>query len=132
MSDQDATVYPGFLRRQMARWNDDGSCAPSSRMRGQQKHEGFSLTLTRDEISEDLSHIEQCAKEVRCALVSRCTVVRSLWLCVASYANASATISREEQASTNELITRHRLKLTSCSHVVSAIYAIDIGNIVIN
>lgn len=64
MSDQDANVYPGFLRRPMARWNEDGSCAPSSRMRGQQKNEGFVLTLTRDEINEDLSYIEQRAKEV--------------------------------------------------------------------
>ena len=29
-SEYDALIYPGFLRRNVARWNDDGSAAPLS------------------------------------------------------------------------------------------------------
>jgi len=48
----------------MARWNEDGSCAPASRMRGTGKSDGFSLYLSREEINEDLAQIDQKSKEV--------------------------------------------------------------------
>ena len=53
----DALIYPGFLRRNVARWNDDGSAAPLSRARGP-KGETFVLHLRSGEIDQDVSAIE--------------------------------------------------------------------------
>jgi len=53
----DALIYPGFLRRNVARWNDDGSAAPLSRARGP-KGETFVLQLRSGEIDQDVSAIE--------------------------------------------------------------------------
>lgn len=73
LDEYDLLIYPGFMRRPMARWNEDGSCAPMARARGP-KGEAFQLTLKQSEIDEDISHIEH---EVRsrgfggwCACVS--------------------------------------------------------------
>ena len=41
-------------RAQMARWNDDGSCAPTARVRSG-KGEPFCLTLTKQEIEDDVA-----------------------------------------------------------------------------
>ena len=38
----------------MARWNDDGSCAPTARVRSG-KGEPFCLTLTKQEIEDDVA-----------------------------------------------------------------------------
>ena len=56
-SEYDALIYPGFLRRNVARWNDDGSAAPLSRARGP-KGETFVLQLRSGEIDQDVSAIE--------------------------------------------------------------------------
>ena len=53
----DALIYPGFLRRNVARSNDDGSSAPLSRARGP-KCETFVLHLRSGEIDQDVSAIE--------------------------------------------------------------------------
>ena len=42
----------------MARWNDDGSCAPTARVRSG-KGEPFSLTLTKQEIDEDVQAFDE-------------------------------------------------------------------------
>lgn len=47
----------------MARWNDDGSCAPTARVRSG-KGEPFCLTLTKQEIEDDLAMFDH---EVRAA-----------------------------------------------------------------
>ena len=44
------------LLRQMARWNEDGSCAATARMRNG-KGEPFTLTLTKAEIDDDLARL---------------------------------------------------------------------------
>jgi hypothetical protein len=46
----------------MARWNDDGSCAPTARVRSG-KGEPFSLTLTKQEIDDDVAVFDQEARE---------------------------------------------------------------------
>jgi len=58
----DALIYPGFLRRNVARWNDDGSAAPLSRARGP-KGETFVLQLRSGEIDQDVSAIEGEVRE---------------------------------------------------------------------
>lgn len=58
----DALIYPGFLRRNVARWNDDGSAAPLSRARGP-KGETFVLHLRSGEIDQDVSAIEGEVRE---------------------------------------------------------------------
>ena len=58
LAEYDALIYPGFLRRNVARWNDDGSAAPLSRARGP-KNEAFVLHLRSGEIDQDVSAIEQ-------------------------------------------------------------------------
>ena len=70
LAEYDALIYPGFLRRNVARWNDDGSAAPLSRARGP-KNETFVLQLRSGEIDQDVSAIEQ---EVR---VRTCEVLRA-------------------------------------------------------
>ena len=57
LDEYDLLIYPGFMRRPMARWNEDGSCAPMARARGP-KGEAFQLMLKPSEIDEDISHIE--------------------------------------------------------------------------
>lgn len=57
LDEYDLLIYPGFMRRPMARWNEDGSCAPMARARGP-KGEAFQLMLKQSEIDEDISHIE--------------------------------------------------------------------------
>mmetsp|Transcript_8467 Transcript_8467/g.13358 ORF Transcript_8467/g.13358 Transcript_8467/m.13358 type:complete len:96 (+) Transcript_8467:182-469(+) len=57
LDDYDLLIYPGFMRRPLARWNEDGSCAPVARARGP-KGEAFQLMLKQAEIDEDISHIE--------------------------------------------------------------------------
>jgi len=57
LDEYDVQVFPGFMRRPMARWNEDGSCAPVARARGP-KGEAFILTLKQSEIDEDIGHIE--------------------------------------------------------------------------
>ena len=34
LDEYDYLIYPGFMRRPMARWNEDGSVAPMARARG--------------------------------------------------------------------------------------------------
>ena len=58
----DALIYPGFLRRNVARWNDDGSAVPLSRARGP-KGETFVLHLRSGEIDQDVSAIEGEVRE---------------------------------------------------------------------
>jgi len=62
LAEYDALIYPGFLRRNVARWNDDGSPAPPSRVRGP-KNETFVLPLRSGEIDQDVSAIEQEVRE---------------------------------------------------------------------
>ena len=45
----------------MARWNDDGSCAPTARVRSG-KGEPFCLTLTKQEIEDDVNMFDQEAR----------------------------------------------------------------------
>lgn len=63
----------------MARWNDDGSCAPTARVRSG-KGEPFCLTLTKQEIEDDVAvfdsearrrHSCSCAPCVHSALSAR-------------------------------------------------------------
>ena len=56
-AEYDALIYPGFLRRNVARWNDDGSAAPLSRSKGP-RNETFVLQLRSGEIDQDVSAIE--------------------------------------------------------------------------
>ena len=57
LDEYDLAIYPGFYRRPMARWNEDGSCAPMARARGP-KGEAFQPLLKQSEIDEDIGHIE--------------------------------------------------------------------------
>jgi hypothetical protein len=65
LAEYDALIYPGFLRRNVARWNDDGSAAPLSRARGP-KNETFVLQLRSGEIDQDVSAIEQEVRARTC------------------------------------------------------------------
>ena len=56
LDEYDLAIYPGFYRRPMARWNEDGSCAPMARARGP-KGEAFQPLLKQSEIDEDIGHI---------------------------------------------------------------------------
>ena len=56
-AEYDALIYPGFVRRNVARWNEDGSAAPLSRARGP-RGETFVLHLRSGEIDQDVSAIE--------------------------------------------------------------------------
>ena len=58
----------------MARWNDDGSCAPTARVRSG-KGERFCLTLTKQEIEDDVAMFDQ---EVRLRLCAVCPDARAL------------------------------------------------------
>lgn len=62
VDEYDVLVYPGFMRRAPARWNEDGSAAPASRLRGG-KGEPFTLQLTKDEIVDDLNAIDHAVRE---------------------------------------------------------------------
>jgi len=66
VDEYDVLVYPGFLRRSMARWNDDGSCAATARVRSG-KGEPFNLTLTKQEVDEDTSTLEKALHQARSA-----------------------------------------------------------------
>mmetsp|Transcript_17344 Transcript_17344/g.56776 ORF Transcript_17344/g.56776 Transcript_17344/m.56776 type:complete len:89 (-) Transcript_17344:3370-3636(-) len=57
VDEYDFLVHPGFLRRSLARWNEDGSAAPTGRVRGA-KGDQFTLTLTKEEVQEDFALIE--------------------------------------------------------------------------
>lgn len=57
MQEYDALIYPGFVRRNVAKWNEDGSAAPLSRARGP-RGETFVLHLRSGEIDQDVSAIE--------------------------------------------------------------------------
>ena len=57
LDEYDYLIYPGYMRRPMARWNEDGSVAPMARARGP-KGEAFQCTLKQSEIDEDIAHIE--------------------------------------------------------------------------
>jgi hypothetical protein len=50
----------------MARWNDDGSCAPTARVRSG-KGEPFCLTLTKQEIEDDLAMFDHEVRRGRAA-----------------------------------------------------------------
>lgn len=47
----------------MARWNDDGSCAATARVRSG-KGEPFSLTLTKQEIDDDIVALNRASQQV--------------------------------------------------------------------
>ena len=49
-------THPSLPAVQMARWNEDGSCAATARMRNG-KGEPFTLTLTKAEIDDDLARL---------------------------------------------------------------------------
>lgn len=74
-SEYDALIYPGFLRRNVARWNDDGSAAPLSRARGP-KGETFVLQLRSGEIDQDVSAIESEVRTTRSRLKRRVFATR--------------------------------------------------------
>ena len=57
MQEYDTLIYPGFVRRNVAKWNEDGSAAPLSRARGP-RGETFVLHLRSGEIDQDVSAIE--------------------------------------------------------------------------
>ena len=57
LDEYDLAIYPGFYRRPMARWNEDGSCAPMARARGP-KGEAFQPLLKQADIDDDIGHIE--------------------------------------------------------------------------
>ena len=62
MDTYDALVFPGFLRQPPAKWQDDGSCAPSGRARG--KADQFALSLPRPSIEGDRAReLERAAGE---------------------------------------------------------------------
>ena len=52
----DLLVYPGFLRRPMFRWHEDGTLAPPPRVRP--KAEAFQLVLPRSCIDADVAGIQ--------------------------------------------------------------------------
>ena len=49
-------MYPGFLRRPLAKWNEDGTPAPTARVRNT-RGEPFVLQLTKAEVESDLAAI---------------------------------------------------------------------------
>jgi hypothetical protein len=60
----------------MARWNDDGSCAPTARVRSG-KGEPFCLTLTKQEIEDDVAMFaDEVRLPVRSALCCARTVAQ--------------------------------------------------------
>ena len=63
-AEYDALIYPGFVRRNVARWNEDGSAAPLSRARGP-RGETFVLHLRSGEIDQDVSAIEAEVRSMR-------------------------------------------------------------------
>ena len=63
-AEYDALIYPGFVRRNVARWNEDGSAAPLSRARGP-RGETFVLHLRSGEIDQDVSAIEAEVRPMR-------------------------------------------------------------------
>ncbi len=63
-AEYDALIYPGFVRRNVARWNEDGSAAPLSRARGP-PGETFVLHLRSGEIDQDVSAIEAEVRPMR-------------------------------------------------------------------
>ena len=54
LDEYDLAIYPGFYRRPMARWNEDGSCAPMARARGP-KGEAFQPLLKQSDIDDDIA-----------------------------------------------------------------------------
>jgi len=50
-------VADRVLGSQMARWNEDGSCAPTARVRSA-KGEPFTLLLTKQEVEDDLNALD--------------------------------------------------------------------------
>ena len=57
IDEYDVLVYPGFLRRNVAKWNEDGSFAPLVRARGY-KGDTFILQLKTSEVDCDITEIE--------------------------------------------------------------------------
>ena len=57
IDEYDMLVYPGFLRRNVAKWNEDGSFAPLARVRGP-KGDTFVLQLKSVEVDQDITEIE--------------------------------------------------------------------------
>jgi|MGYP000094047042 hypothetical protein len=57
IDEYDMLVYPGFLRRNVAKWNEDGSFAPLARARGP-KGDTFVLQLKSVEVDQDITEIE--------------------------------------------------------------------------
>ena len=55
IDEYDVLVYPGFLRRNVAKWNEDGSFAPLVRARG---YKGDTLQLKTSEVDCDITEIE--------------------------------------------------------------------------
>ena len=64
LDEYDLAIYPGFYRRPMARWNEDGSCAPMARARGP-KGEAFHPLLKQSDIDDDIGHIEHEVRGLR-------------------------------------------------------------------
>jgi hypothetical protein len=56
--DYDKLVYPGFLRRNVAKWNEDGSFAPVARAKTS-RGDQFVLQLKSGEVDQDIAEIEQ-------------------------------------------------------------------------
>ena len=54
----DMAVFPGFLRQSMGKWAEDGTLAPSGRVRGNAKPDQFNLTLGKEEVQADIQGIE--------------------------------------------------------------------------
>jgi len=81
---------------QMARWNDDGSCAPTARVRSG-KGEPFCLTLTKQEIDDDLAMFDNEARwsaRFSASCVGLTAPRRYSW----------ATSARSERASARRLV----------------------------
>ena len=57
IDEYDVLVYPGFLRRNVAKWNEDGSFAPLVRARSY-KGDTFVLQLKTNEVDLDITEIE--------------------------------------------------------------------------
>ena len=71
-AEYDALIYPGFVRRNVARWNEDGSAAPLSRARGP-RGETSVLHLRSGEIDQDVSAIEAEVRQHARVCVARKT-----------------------------------------------------------
>ena len=56
VDEADLLVYPGFLRRPMFRWHDDGTPMPPPRIRP--KSELFQIVLPRQAIDQDIASIQ--------------------------------------------------------------------------